>query len=179
MTMGERSQPERVWFWVAPLLVWFATAYSAPLIAHLYSVLFQQDALRDGQYVMIFPIGAAVGFVGGVLPAVLTVALSREKPNFAYAAFWVAFGYIASWTVVTIACEAIFAPDWIGGGVLMALVFSLTVMPMLLFMLLLLMTEPSELLYGLPLSLLSAVLLLVAFYFTPPRGWGSRREIEK
>jgi len=104
------------------------------------------------------PIGAAIGLVDGVIPAILKVVLPRRKPNFAHIAFWIALGYIAFWTVTTTACEAIFACDWIGGGVLM----TLASLPTALFILLSLMTAPLGLLYS---------FLLIAFYFTPPRGW--------
>ncbi|MEZ8216750.1 hypothetical protein B0813_000287 [Candidatus Fervidibacteria bacterium JGI MDM2 SSWTFF-3-K9] len=170
--MGEKSQPKRVWFWVAPLLIWFSTAYSTPLTTHLYFVLFQRDALKDGQYAMIFPFGAGLGFVAGTIPLALTLVLSHRKPEFAPIAFWVALGYIAFWTIIVTACEAIVLRGDIG-GVLMTLGFlSLGLPATLPFILLSAIFEPLQfILYALPFSFPPVVLLLIAFYFTPPRGW--------
>ncbi len=166
--MSEKSQPERIWFVVAPLLIWFSTAYSAPLTTHLYFVLFQRDALKDGQYAMIFPFGAGLGFVAGTIPLVLTVVLSHRKPEFALIAFWVALGYIAFWTIIVTACEVIVLRGDIG-GVLMTLGCLSLGLP---FILLSAIFEPLQfILYALPFSFLPVVLLLIAFYFTPPRGW--------
>jgi hypothetical protein len=180
MTMGERSQPDRVWFWVAPLLAWFATAYSAPLTTHLYFVLFQRDALKDGQYAMIFPFSAGFGFVSGTIPLALTTVLSHRKPKFALIASWVAFGYIAFCTIITTACEALARLEVIGFGVSMTLILLPVALLSLPFVWLSAILAPLwSILSALSFSLLPTALLLVAFYFTPPRGWGSRREIEK
>jgi ABC-type multidrug transport system permease subunit len=167
--MNAKSQPERIWFVVAPLLVWFSTAYSASLTTHLYFVLFQRDTLKDGQYVMIFPFGAGLGFVAGTIPLALTMVLSHRKPEFAPIASWVALGYIAFWTIVTTACEAIVLREGVGFGVLATLVL----LPVaVLFIWLSVMIAPLQsFLTTLSFSLTLVVLLLVAFYFTPPRGW--------
>jgi len=166
--MNAKSQPERIWFWVAPLLVWFSTAYSAPLITHLYFVLFQRDALKDGQYAMIFPFGAGLGFVAGTIPLVLTIILSHRKPKFAPIAPWVALGYIAFWTIVVTACEAIVLRKGVGFGVLMTFMTFWLLPEAVPFIWLSVMIAP---LHALSFSLIPVVLLLVAFYFTPPRGW--------
>lgn len=55
--MSEKSQPNRIWFWAAPSFAWFSTACSAPLIVHFFVVLFQRDAMKDGQYAIMFPMG--------------------------------------------------------------------------------------------------------------------------
>jgi len=170
--MNAKSQPERIWFWVAPLLVWFSTAYSAPLITHLYFVLFQRDALKDGQYVMIFPFGAGLGFVAGTIPLALTIILSHRKPEFAPIATWVALGYIAFWTIVVTACEAIVLREGVGFGVLATLgLLPVAVLSLPFIWLSAIIAPLQSFLSTLSFSLTLVVLLLVAFYFTPPRGW--------
>jgi hypothetical protein len=123
MTMGERSQPERVWFWVAPLLVWFATAYSAPLIyAPLLRALSSSEELKELHVCDDFPfVSALSGLVSGTIPLALTTVLSHRKPKFALFASWVAFGYIAFCTIITTACEALARLEVIGFGVSMTL----------------------------------------------------------
>ena len=158
--MNAESQPERIWFWVAPLLVWFSIAYSASLTTHLYFVLFQRDALKDGQYVMIFPFGAGLGFVAGTIPLALTMVLSHRKPKFAPIAPWVALGYIAFWTIVVTACEAIVLRKGVGFGVLMTLRLLPIAVP---FIWLSVMIAPLQsFLSTLSFSLTLVVLLLVA-----------------
>jgi ABC-type uncharacterized transport system permease subunit len=169
--MNAKSQPERIWFVVAPLLVWFSTAYSASLTTHLYFVLFQRDALKDGQYRLIFPIGTAAGIVLGIVPAILTVALLRHKSKFALTAFWIALGCIAFWAVTVTKCEVVFARNWFGGGIIMTSVTLTLQLPVTVFCLPLVITEPDWLLFALPPSLSLICALLIAFYFTPPRGW--------
>jgi len=170
--MGEKSQPKRVWFWVAPLLIWFSTAYSTPLTTHLYFVLFQRDALKDGQYAMIFPFGAGLGFVAGTIPLALTLVLSHRKPEFAPIAFWVALGYIAFWTIVVTACEAVVLREGVGFGVLMTLgLLPVALLSLPFFWLSAIFAPLRSLLCVLSSSLPPTVLLLIAFYFTPPRGW--------
>ena len=174
--MGERSQPERVWFWVAPLLAWFATAYSAPLITHLYFVLFRQEELGNCMYGMFPFVSALSGLVVGIIPAALVVVQLRLKPNFALVSSRLALGWIAFWTVVVIVCQCIFVPErFVSSMIMLLLAFTLWLPLGLLWLL----EVPAISLFGLPHSLLITCLLLVAFYFTPPRGWGSRREIEK
>jgi len=170
--MSEKSQPERIWFVVAPLLIWFSTAYSAPLIMHFYCVLFHRDALKDGQYAMIFPLGAGFGFVAGTIPLALTIVLSHRKPEFAPVAVWVALGYIAFWTIIVTVCEAIVLREGVGFGVLMTLALLPIAVLSLPFILLSAIFSPlRSILCTLSFSFLPAALLLIAFYFTPPRGW--------
>ena len=166
--MGEKSQPERVWFWVAPLLVWFSTVYSAPLIMHLFFVLFRQKELKDCMYGMVLITNAASGLIVGVIPAALVTVQSRLKPNFTLVSFRLALDWMVFWAVVVPVCQAIFVPERFVPSMIMLL---LTLALSLPFGLLLLLKVPTILLFSLPHSLLITCLLLIAFYFTPPRGW--------
>jgi hypothetical protein len=134
--MSEESQPNRVWFWAAPSFAWFSTACSAPLIVHFFVVLFQCDAMKDGQYAIMFPYSAGLGFAAGAVSVALTVALSRRKPKFTAIAFQVALAYFAFWVIVVTACEAIVLRESVGFGVLMSLRFLLIALGMLPFVLL-------------------------------------------
>jgi len=98
--MSEESRPNRTWFWAAPSFAWFSTACSAPLIVHFFVVLFQRDAMKDGQYAIMFPYSAGLGFVAGAVSVALTIALSRRKPKFTAIAFQVALAYFAFWVIV-------------------------------------------------------------------------------
>lgn len=169
--MDMQSQKNWIMLVIASFLIWFSTIYSVPLIIHLYSVLFRRDALQDGQYEMIFFFGSGLGSGAGIIPAALTIALSWLKPNFAPIACWIALGYIAFWTVTTINCEAAFVRDWLGGGVLMTLMALTLLLPAMVFSLPLVILDPELLLFGLPYSLPLVFLLLIAFYFTPSRGF--------
>lgn len=159
------------WRVVLVFVVCFTSCFSLPLKVHLHFVLTSPRALSDGQYVMIFPFAVASGIVGGLMLAALTIILTKRKPQFVRVAIWVALSYAAFWAVVTTACEAIFVgKGCIGSGVILTLVF-LTI--------------------GLPLSILCLIFppcvsgaiallplvgaLILAFYFTNPRGWRGKQ----
>ncbi len=159
---------------VSAVVVWFASCFSLPLKVHLYFVLMSPKALSDGQYAMIFPFAIALGIVSGLVPAALTVILTKRKPKFDRVAILVALGYAAFGATVTTACEAIFVgKNWLGGGVLATLGFLTIGLPVSLLAIAFLAIFPPNLLSGTIalLPLMSA--LLIAFYFTNPRGWKS------
>jgi hypothetical protein len=161
------------WLIASVLTVWLSSCFSLSLKAHLWFVLFYPQALSDGQYVLVFAAAIAAGVFVGLVPVVLTVILAKWKPQFAQTALWVALGYTAFWAVVTTACEAIFIGWECGGyGVLMTSLF----MPAFLVVSLLFVPDFKSFLPYVFALLPLMVALLVAFYFTSPRGWktGSR-----
>ncbi len=162
---------KQVWFWIAPLFVWLSAIFAATLVIHLSCVLTSPSSLRDGQYVMVFPFGIAVGMIAGLLPAGTVACLVRQKPQFHLVASWVALGHAICWALVAILCEAIFVEGWTGGGALLTLVFLTLMLPASLFFLVFALTQPSDLLLSCLWLLPFVVALLIAFYLTPPRGW--------
>ncbi|MCS7187670.1 MAG: hypothetical protein N3B10_03775 [Armatimonadetes bacterium] len=152
--------------------VWFASCFSLPLKFHLYFVLFSPKSLSDGQYSMVFPAAVACGITSGLVLAALTIVLNKRKPHFNRIAIWVALSYAAFWAIITTACEAIFVgKSWLGGGLIMTVVFMTIGMPVSLLFIIWLVLFPFSLVSGLlTLSPLLGALLL-AFYFTHLCGW--------
>jgi hypothetical protein len=166
---------QRPWSVAPAFVVWLSSCFSLPLKAHLSCVLFYPRALGDGQYILLFIFAIAAEAFAGLAPVVLTVILTKRKPQFARIALWSALGYDAFWAIVTTICEAIFiGREWVGGGVLATLFcmpLSLALSPLvILFLVFSLPSSLLSLLVAIAALLPLVIVLLVAFYFTPPRG---------
>ena len=157
------------------LVRWPLNLRFAPAETTLVLCAFLPRALGDGQYILLFIFASAAEAFAGLAPVVLTVILTKRKPQFARIALWSALGYDAFWAIVTTICEAIFiGREWVGGGVLATLFcmpLSLALSPLvILFLVFSLPSSLLSLLVAIAALLPLVIVLLVAFYFTPPRG---------
>jgi hypothetical protein len=160
---GQGGNP---WRWLAALSVILSATLSLALEALLYFTVFEPQVTQDGQFGMIFPAAMAAGLVVGLLLAWLVIFLAKRKPRFYFIAFAISAVHLLFWALATVVAGILSGESPIDGLLLVfGLLVFVPVAPLLLPCVL-----PS-----LPLALLClmplALALLIAYYFTPPRGF--------
>jgi hypothetical protein len=160
---GQGGNP---WRWLAALSVILSATLSLLLEALLYFVVFEPQVTQDGQFGMIFPAAIAAGLLVGLLLAWLVIFLAKRKPNFYFVASAVGLVHLMFWALATVTAGAFLEGsgfDW-----LLTLPLLVNLLPMALcFLPFALISLPFALLWLTPLILA----LLIAYYFTPPRGF--------
>lgn len=160
---------QKAWLVALTFVVWLSSWFSLQLKVQLTDILFSPKSFTCD---MTFPIAAAMGLTSGLVPTALTIFLAKRKPQFARIAFWVALGYAMFWAIVTTACEAILGgKNGVGGGVLLALGFMTVFLPASLLYTQFVVLCPLIFIFGSTALSPLLILLLIAFYFTPPRSW--------